>query len=76
MGDQENFLHVYKHQRLLHVNTIFFGEGGQACPKYPEQQACNIINIKYLKKEVKDKYDFLHMNINIKVFYESIPLIP
>ena len=30
------FLHAYKHQSLVQVDTIILGVCNQACPKYPK----------------------------------------
>ena len=48
---------VKKHWSLLQGNTIIFGVGNQACPKYPKQKVC--MSLQYLQKSMGDEVDFL-----------------
>ena len=58
LRDQVDFLFADKHQSFLQVSALASGGCGQACPKHPKYQVCNIFVI--FQETVTDKYDFLH----------------
>ena len=59
-----DFLHADKHESLLQIDTKIFDGYGQAFPKFPKKQICNVFTISLKKLEMK--LTFL-MQINIKV---------
>ena len=60
-----DWLHAYKHESFLQIDTMIFDEDGQASPKVPKiaslQYLCNI-----LKNKLEMKLIF-YMQINIKI---------
>ena len=64
MSDPVDFLHADKHESLLQIDTKIFDGYGQAFPKFPKKQICNVFTISLKKLEMK--LTFL-MQINIKV---------
>ena len=45
MGYETDFLPADKHKHFLQIDSITLGVHGQACPKHPQQQLCNIFAI-------------------------------
>ena len=78
-------MHADKHENFVQIVTMIFDVDGQAFPKFPKQQVCNVFQ--YLKIEVRDKVDFLladkhesflQVDFNtwgIKIFYKVILLL-
>ena len=69
MNNEVDFLHADKHESFLQIDAMIFYGDGQAFPKFPKLQGCNVINI--LKKKLEMKLIF-YMQINIKVSYKLI----
>ena len=63
MSDAVDFLHADKHESLLRIDTKIFDGYGQAFPKFPKKQVCNVFTISLKKLEMK--LTFL-MQIDIK----------
>ena len=51
MGDEVDFLPADKHKSFLQDDSITLGLNSQTCPKYQEQQVCNIFTISHIKRE-------------------------
>ena len=64
VSDTVGFSHLDKHENLLQIYTKIFDGYGQAFPKFPKKQVCNVFTISLKKLEMK--LTFL-MQINIKV---------
>ena len=56
MSDQINFLHAYKHESLLRINTIILI--GMVKHFRGFQNSKFLMSLHYLKKEVRDEVDF------------------
>ena len=69
MRDEVDFLHSDKHESLLQIDNKFFDGYGQAFPKFPKKQVCNVFTISLKKLDMK--LTFL-MQINIKVSSQFI----
>ena len=64
MSGAVDFLHADKDESLLQIMLRLFDGYGQAFPKFPKKQVCNVFTISLKKLEMK--LTFL-MQINIKV---------
>ena len=51
MGYEIDFLNEDKHKSFLQIDSITLGVHGQACPKHPKQQLCNIFVISQGKRK-------------------------
>ena len=49
MSHAIDFLQADMHENLLQIDTKIFDGYGQALPKFPKKQACNVFTI-FLKK--------------------------
>ena len=58
MIDQINFLHAYKHESLLRIDTIILI--GMVKHFQGFQNSKFLMSLQYLKKEVRDEVDFSH----------------
>ena len=63
MSGAVDFLHADKDESLLQIMLRLFDGYGQAFPKFPKKQVCNVFTISLKKLEMK--LTFL-MQINIK----------
>ena len=45
VSDEVDFLHVDKHESFLKIDTMIFNGDGQAFPKFPKLQVCNVFAI-------------------------------
>ena len=82
MSDEVDFLHADKHESFLQIDNMIFDGDGQAFPKLPKWQVCNIFTI--TQRDVRDEVDFLpadkHQSflqvgfntLSIKVLYKVI----
>ena len=43
--DEVDFLHADKDENYLQIDTIIFDGNGQAFPKFPKLQVCNVFTI-------------------------------
>ena len=51
MSDTVGFSHLDKHENLLQIYTKIFDGYGQAFPKFPKKQVCNVFTISLKKLE-------------------------
>ena len=42
VSDEVDFLHADKHESFLQIDTMIFNGDGQAFPKFPKLQVCNV----------------------------------
>ena len=49
MNDEVDFLHADRDENNLQTDTMIFDGDGQAFPKFPRQQVCNIFTISWKK---------------------------
>ena len=45
VSDEIHFLYADKHGSFLQINTMIFGGDGQAFPKFPKLQVCDVFTI-------------------------------
>ena len=45
VSDEVDFLHADKLERFLQIDTMTFDGDGQAFPKFPKLQVCNVFTI-------------------------------
>ena len=51
VGNEVNFLPTNKYQNFLQIDIITFSVCSLPFPKYPKQQACNVLAISQGKRE-------------------------
>ena len=49
MNDEVDFLHADRDENTLQTDTMIFDGDGQAFPKFPREQVCNIFTISWKK---------------------------
>ena len=53
MSDEVDFLHAHKHESFQQIDTLIFDGDGEAFPKFPKYQVCNVFSISKEKLEMK-----------------------
>ena len=47
VSDEVDFLHAYKHESFIQIDTMDFDEDGQAFTKFPKRKFYNFITISH-----------------------------
>ena len=47
MSDEVDFLHAYKHESFIQIDTMDFDEDGQAFAKFPKRKVYNFFTISH-----------------------------
>ena len=76
LSDEIDFLHADKHESLLQIDKmIFMGMVKHSSRWSSSQNSKFVMSLQYLKKEVKDKVDFLHADKHqsfLKLYFNTL----
>ena len=51
MTDEVDFLHADRDENYLQIDTMIFDGDGQAFPKFPKLQVCNVFTISWKRRQ-------------------------